>query len=75
MVGYSQLVASNVVVVLDYLRYSQERPERAANVFEAGLRWQVDEHVVLGAGGGFGVGRDSPRFRALFSVQIALGGP
>lgn len=75
VVGYSQLVASNVVVVLDYLRYSQERRERAANVFEAGLRWQVAEHVVLGAGFGFGVGRDSPRFRALFSVQIALGGP
>lgn len=74
--GYSQLVASNVVVVLDYVRESQERRERAANIAEAGLRYQFTDAVTLGAGAGagFGVGRDSPRFRALASIQIGFGG-
>ena len=73
-VGYSQLVASDVVVVANYVRESQERRERAANVVEAGLRYQVSEAVTLGAGVGFGIGRDSPRFCALFSLQIGFGG-
>ena len=73
-VGYSQLVASDVVVVANYVRERQERRERAANVVEAGLRYQASEAVTLGAGVGFDIGRDSPRVRALFSVQIGLGG-
>ena len=57
------------------LRLGQrERRERAANVVEAGLRYQASEAVTPGAGVGFGIGRDSPRVRALFSVQIGLGG-
>ena len=72
--GYNQLVAPNVVVVLDYVRESQERRERAANIVEAGLRYQFTDAVTLGAGAGFGVGRDSPRFRALASIQIGFGG-
>jgi len=74
VVGYSQLVVPNVVAVLDYVRESQERRERGANVMEAGLRYQFTDAVTLGAGAGFGVGRDSPRFRAIASIQIGFGG-
>ena len=55
IVGYSQSVAPSVVVVLDYIRQSQERREwRASNVVEAGLRYQYTDAVTLGAGAGFG---------------------
>lgn len=75
IVGYSQLVSPSVVAVLDYIRQSQERREwRASNVVEAGLRYQYTDAVTLGAGAGFGIGRDSPRFRAIASVQIGFGG-
>ena len=30
--------------------------------------------AALGAGAGFGIGRDSPRFRAIASIQIGFGG-
>lgn len=67
-------MALNVVVVLDYVRESQDRRERAANIAEAGLRYQFTDAVTLGAGAGFGMGRDSPRFRAIASIQIGFGG-
>lgn len=72
--GYSQLAASNLVVVVDYLRESKGRHERDASLVEAGLRYQATDAVTLGAGAGFGVGRDSPRFRAIFSVQVGFEG-
>ena len=73
VLGYSQLVASDLAVVLDYVREGQGRGEGAANVFEAGLHYQAGERVRLGIGAGVGVGRDSPRLRALLSVQVELG--
>lgn len=75
IVGYSQVVSPSVVAVLDYIRQSQERREwRPSNVVEAGLRYQYTDAVTLGAGAGFGIGRDSPRFRAIASIQIGFGG-
>lgn len=71
--GYSQLVAPSVVVVLDCIRESQERREHATNIAEAGLRYQFTDAITLGAGAGFGVGRDLPRFRAIASIQIGFG--
>lgn len=73
--GYSQILAPNVALVLDYVRESQEeRRERDANIVEAGLRYQLTETVTVGAGAGFGVGRDSPRFRASASIRVGFGG-
>lgn len=73
--GYSQLVSPSLVVVLDYIRESQEERERRdANLVEAGLRYRYNEAITLGAGAGFGIGRDSPRFRAIASIQIGFGG-
>lgn len=52
----------------------EERRDRDANIVEAGLCYQLTEAVTLGAGAGLGVGWDSPRFRAIASVQIGFGG-
>jgi hypothetical protein len=73
--GYSQLLSRNTALVADYLRESQEeRGERAANILEAGLRYRVAPNLILGGALGAGIGRDSPRFRAIVSVQFALSG-
>lgn len=74
MAGYSQEVRKDAVLVLDYIREQQEKHERDANIFEAGVRYQLSERVTLGVGGGLGLGRDSPRARAILSVQFTLGG-
>lgn len=72
-VGYSQRVSPDLVAILDYVRYRQDRGERDANLFEAGLHKRITDGVTLGAAIGAGVGRDSPRLRAVVSVQIDLG--
>lgn len=72
--GYSQLVRPDVALVLDYVREQQERHERDANILEAGLRYQLSDRVTLGVGAGVGIGRDSPRFRGIVSLQLGFGG-
>ena len=72
--GYSQLLSPNTVVIADYVRERQERGERDANVLELGFRHRAMERVTLGIGAGAGIGHDSPRFRALFSIQVSLPG-
>jgi hypothetical protein len=73
--GYSQLLTPRAVLIANYLRETlEERGERAANILEAGVRYQVSPGVVLGGALGAGIGRDSPRFRAIASVQFALSG-
>ena len=72
-VGYSQRISPDLVAILDYVRYKQDRGERDANLFEAGLHKRITDGVTLGAAIGAGVGRDSPRLRAVVSVQIDLG--
>lgn len=74
-IGYSQLLLPRTVLVADFLRESlEERGERASNVLEAGFRHMVVPGLILGGALGAGIGRDSPRFRAVFSVQYALSG-
>ena len=74
-VGYSQLLLPRTVLIADFLRESlEERGERAANILEAGFRHLVAPGLTVGGALGTGIGRDSPRFRAIFSVQYALSG-
>jgi hypothetical protein len=73
-IGHSRLLSPDTALVLDVLRESQDRGERAATILEAGLRHRPTEGVVVGAALGAGVGHDSPAFRATLSVQISLGG-
>ncbi|MGI4802230.1 MAG: hypothetical protein ACRYF2_18205 [Janthinobacterium lividum] len=74
VVGYSQLVAPTLVAVADYLREKQGPRERDANIVEVGLRHQVSDALMLGVGLGAGIGRESPQFRGIFSLQIDFGG-
>jgi hypothetical protein len=72
--GYSQLVGERTALIADVLRESQERGQRDATILEAGLRHQVARGIILGGALGAGIGRDSPSFRAIVSVQFSLGG-
>jgi hypothetical protein len=72
--GYSQRVAERTVLVANALRESQERNQRDATILEVGLRHLVTEGVILGGAVGTGIGRDSPRFSAILSLQFALAG-
>jgi len=38
------------------------------------LRYQVSDALTLGVGLGAGIGRDSPRFRGIFSLQVGFDG-
>jgi hypothetical protein len=72
--GYSQLVAERTALVTNVLRESQERGQHDATILEAGLRHQLSRGVILGGALGAGIGRDSPSFRAIISVQFSLSG-
>ena len=73
--GYSQLLLPRTVLIADFLRESlEERGERAANILEAGFRHLVAPGLILGGALGAGIGPDSPRFRAILSVQFSLSG-
>ncbi len=71
-VGVSRPAWRDTAVVASATRETQERGEGAANILEAGLRWAPTPDVMLGAALGTGIGRDSPRFRAVLSIQISL---
>lgn len=70
--GYSQLLDQNTALILDYVRERGDRGERDANIIEIGARHRLGERVAVGFGAGAGIGRDSPRFRALFSIEVDL---
>jgi len=70
--GYSQLLDRDTALILDYVRERGDRGERDANIIEIGARHRLGERVAVGFGAGAGIGRDSPRFRALFSIEVDL---
>ena len=72
VVGYSQLVGRDTALIVDYVRERQEFGERDANIVELGFRHRLSERVIMGFGGGAGIGRDSPKYRALFSLEFDL---
>lgn len=72
--GYSETMVPDTVLVLDYQRQRGDLGERASNILEAGLRHELRPGLLLGGAVGAGVGRDSPRFRAVLSVQWMLAG-
>ncbi len=72
--SYSQLVVPSLVAVADYLCEKQGTREQDANIMEAGLRYQVSDALTLGVGLGAGIGRNSPQFHGIFSLQVGFGG-
>ena len=70
--GYSQLLDRDTAIIVDYVRERQEFGERDANIVEVGFRHRLGERVTIGLGGGAGLGRDSPKYRLLFSLEMDL---
>ncbi|WP_043834912.1 hypothetical protein [Muricoccus aerilatus] len=70
--GYSQLLGRDTALIVDYVRERQEFGQRDANIVEVGFRHRLSERATAGFGGGAGIGRDSPRYRALFSLEVDL---
>jgi len=72
LAGYSQLLDRHTALILDFVREQQERRERDSNVIEIGFRHRLGERVTSGFGAGIGIGKDSPRARVLFSLEVEL---
>jgi hypothetical protein len=70
--GYSQPLRSDLLVVADIVREQELEEDKAINLLEAGLRWQMTPLTVLTAGVGAGFGEDSPDVRATIGFQHAL---
>lgn len=70
------VVGPDTALAATYAREQQERGERDLNLVEIGARHRLTESLTLGLAGGFGVGRDSPRFQILagFEYGFSLGG-
>lgn len=59
-IGYSQPVASDNLVVADLVREPQIEEDHEANLFEAGMRWQLTPLTMASAGAGAGFLDQSP---------------
>lgn len=70
--GYSVRLGPNAMLVADFVRRQEREKRRESNLFEGGVRMQLNPLTVLVAGVGAGVGADSPRFRATIGIQRAL---
>lgn len=70
--GYSQPLRSDLLLVADIVREQELEEDKAINLVEAGLRWQMTPLTVLTAGVGAGFGPDSPDVRATIGFQHAL---
>ena len=56
----------------DLVRQQERQEGEDSTILEAGLPRQVSEHVTLAGGLGFGLGEDSPPFRATVGVQYSF---
>ena len=69
ILGYSQRVGPDTILVGDFVREQQIERSKTANIFEIGLRRQLTPLKVVSLGLGAGVSRDSPDFRATLGYQ------
>jgi len=72
VVAYSMLVSDSTAFVADVVHGAKSAKGQNQTVIDAGLRWEVDDHLALSAGAGVGVGQQSPAFRILFALQRSL---
>ncbi|EKD39267.1 MAG: hypothetical protein ACD_75C00458G0002, partial [uncultured bacterium] len=63
IIGYDVVIIPDLLLVLDFIREQQEKENHEANIFEAGLRYQLTPLTVLALGTGAGIGDESPDFR------------
>jgi len=72
ILGYSRKLDDKTVVLADLIREQQEQEGQDSTILEAGVLRQLTDKVTVGAGLGFGLGDDSPDFRATFGVQYSF---
>lgn len=74
VVGYSQRITPNAIVILDFFHKREFEEDIEVNFFEAGTRVALNHLTVVSVGAGFGIGDESPRFRATIALQRSLSG-
>ena len=69
VVGYSQRVGPDTILLADLVRQQELERGQTSNVFEIGLRRQLTPLKVISLGLGAGLDSDSPDFRATVGYQ------
>jgi hypothetical protein len=72
-VAYTHLVARNTALVADFVHSQRERRGETQNVVDVGLNHEVAEGLSVGGSVGFGIGAESPDFRAIVAVRKSFG--
>lgn len=69
ILGFSSRVGKDTMLVFDILREQERKEKEEANIFEVGIRRQLDPLTVIVVGGGAGLGDESPDMRLTFGFQ------
>lgn len=67
--GYSRRIAADWVILADFIRQTEREKDEDSNILELGFRWQVTPLTVVSFGAGAGIGRESPKARAIVAFQ------
>lgn len=72
VLGYSGRLGPDMMLVADVVREQERERGAESNLIELGLRRQLSPLTVLSAGGGVGLGDESPEFRITVGLQHSL---
>ena len=75
VVGYSVRLGADTILLTDYVHEQDRSADKTINLAEIGIRRQITPRLVLAAGVGAGLDRDSPAFRATVGFQFTPGVP
>ena len=70
--GYDYDLSERTSLLSDLVLRQSQSPGKAERMVEIGLRHAPLKDLVLGAGLGWGINEDAPRYRVLFSAQKAF---
>ena len=69
VLGYSQRVGPDTLLVADYVREQEKMRGKTSDILELGFRRSLTPLRVLALGAGVGIGKDSPDFRITAALQ------
>lgn len=69
ILGYSQRVGPDTLLVADYVREQEKERGKTADIVELGLRRSLTPLRVFALGAGVGIGNDAPKFRVTAALQ------
>jgi len=72
ILGYSRKLDDKTVVLADIVREQERHEGEDSTILEAGVLRQITDKVTVSGGLGFGLGEDSPDFRATLGVQYSF---